>query len=726
MNTEQTICHTPRPLNLAVGVFCVLALWSWLGLPVMGMESPQLDAPRVTEAPKIDGVLDDAVWREAVVVDGLTQQFPVPESEPTERTVIRICYDDRHLYIAFRCYDSEPDKINASIMDRDRSVGPDDYAFVLLDPFNTGREGYYFRLNAVGAKGDGRVTPRRSSAQMDWDTIWDGAAQLDEKGWTAEMAIPFRSVSFDPDADAWRVNFGRWIPRKQERNRWAAAVLNRSWLKLEDAGHLNGLTRLQRGLGLEVRPYAVGRWADGRLGDGTEFDAGGDVFYQVTPSLTATLTLNTDFAETEVDNRQVNLSRFPLFFPEKRAFFLEGLEFFEFGDRSSSLLPFHSRMIGLSARREKVDLRAGVKVVGRQGPLGIGLFGSALGEAPGLEGDEVFATRLSYDVLEESRVGGIFTHGDPRGNGANWVTGLDFTYKNSNFVEDNLLNVDVYELMSSDAGNQAHAFGVDVSYPNDPLRLALDIKHIDDAFRPGMGFVRRPGTRQYYASGRYRWYPAKAAKLRRFSVFGDVSTVTDLDNRVQSQELEGPGLLFENPRGDELFLYPELNREVLTAPFEITDGVMIPTGDYRFSEFIAGIETTSARPVSVELRARYGGYWNGTRFRGDVEVAWRASKYFGLSADWQWNDIDLPGGHFDVSILSSGFRVTPNPRFSWSTTVQFDNVSDEIGINSRVRYIVRPGNDIYVVFNKAMEIDRDTFRSLATDTVAKVGLTFRF
>ncbi len=687
---------------------------------------PALEAARVSEAPKIDGVLDDPVWEQAAVVDGLTQQFPKPQSPPTEKTIIRVCFDDRQLYIAFQCLDSEPDKINASVLQRDQRISPDDFAYVLLDPFLTGREGYYFRLNSLGSRGDGRVTPQSSRVQMDWDTIWEGAGSLQKDGWSCEFAIPFRSLNFDPNASQWGINFGRWIPRKQERNRWTAAVLNRSWMKLEDAGHLTGLTDLKRGLGLELKPYTVGRWQEGRAGDGIELEAGGDVFYQVTPSLTATVTVNTDFAETEVDNRQVNLSRFPLFFPEKRAFFLEGSEFFEFGDRSTSALPFHSRNIGLSARRELVDVITGVKVVGREGPWGIGLLGVALDDAPGLDSDEVVATRMTYDVLDDSRVGGIFTYGDPRGNQQNWVTGIDFAYKNRNFIGDNLLNVDVHELMSTDPGQQAHAFGIDITYPNEPLRLFLDLKQIDQDFRPGAGFVRRPGTRQYYGGGRWRQYPEQYDWLRLYSIYWSGYVATELDNQVQTEEWEGPGLHLENPRGDEFFIQPEFAREVIDSDFEITEGVVIPAGDYRFGHVLAGFETTSARPVSVEVFGRYGSYWNGTRFRGDVEISWRASKYFGLDLDWRWSDIQLPTGHFDVSIFSLGYRVTPNPNLAWNTVVQFDNVSDEIGVNSRIRYIMKPGNDLFLVFNKSLEYERAQLRSLATETIAKVGLTFRF
>ena len=335
---------------LALGV-ALLATVGTLGAQTV----PSLDAVRISpeEAPEIDGDLSDAAWEKAALISGLTQQYPVEQAPATERTEIRLCYDERNLYVAFRCFDSDPAGINASIMQRDQSVGSDDYVAILLDPFETGREGFYFRLNANGAKGDGRITELSTRVQMDWDAIWEGDGRRNAEGWAVEFAIPFRSLSFPKESKSWRINFNRWLPRKQERNRWSGAYLSRRFTKLEDAGILTGLSDMKRGLGVDVKPYALGQWNTGEAPQGSNSEFGGDIFWQITPSLTSTLTINTDFAEAEVDDRVVNLTRFPLFFPEKRDFFLEGSEYFEFGPFSTSLRAFHSRTIGLSSDREK-------------------------------------------------------------------------------------------------------------------------------------------------------------------------------------------------------------------------------------------------------------------------------------------------------------------------------------------------------------------------------------
>ena len=693
---------------------------------------PRIDAPRVEVAPKIDGVLDDPVWLEAKMVSDFTQRDPVPEARPTEDTEVRICYDARHLYIGFRCFDSDAKRISAKIMKRDENVGPDDYVFVLLDPYQTERDGLYFRLNPLGGKGEGRISSQTSKAQMEWDTVWEGDARIDDEGWTAEMAIPFRSLTFDPNSKEWGINFGRKIARKQEQIRWTAATRNRGFLKLEDAGVLAGLQDMEQGFGLEVRPYALSRWADGGSdggsGDGFGWEAGADVFYQITPSLASTFTINTDFAETEVDERRVNLTRFPLFFPEKRDFFLEGSNFFEFGPASGSLRPFHSRTLGLSEESEKVPIVGGLKVTGREGPVGIGVLGVALDDAVGLQRDEVYAGRVTVDVMEESRIGGIFTYGDPQGDDENWVAGLDFDYKNSNVLGDNELTVKAYELMSDDTATdeQAHAFGINAVYPNRPVYARLDIRQIDGDFRPAMGFVRRPGTRRVQGFVQYETLTPESGWMREWELEFETQWTMDLDNRLLSSEYTLPIAAIELNTGDEFFLFPSFVEETLDEDFEISDGVTIVPGEYGFFQGGMGIDTDRSRPVSIDASVKWGEFYDGERLRLSLEAEWRASKFWGLEAGGDYFDIDLPAGDFEVTVGYAGLRITPSPRLTWTTLAQYDTVSSELGINSRLRWIVNSGNDVFLVYNQSVENDVRSFRSIGSEAVAKLGWTVRF
>ena len=717
--------------------FCRVVSATILFFVAIGIPSKKIGAAEqigavkidLEEKPDIDGDLSDPVWKKAAVIQNLTQMYPNELSAPSEKTEIRICFDSRNFYFSFKCWDRAPEKINASVMQRDQTVGPDDYIYILLDPYQTGREGFYFRLNANGAKGDGKVTGFSSRPNMDWDAVWDGDGKITEDGWTAEFAIPFRSISFDKSNSNWGANFGRWIPRYQERSRWSGAYRHRRFIGFEDQGTISGMTGIEQGLGVDFKPYALGRRLSGNRGDGFDSDYGDDVFWQVTPNLTTTLTWNTDFAETEVDDRVVNLTRFPLFFPEKRDFFLEGQEYFEFGPFSSSLRPFHSRTIGISDTREKVDIVGGAKVTGRVGKIGVGMIGTQMGTTTTLEDDQVGAARFTYDVLEESRIGTFFSFGDARENAENWVAGFDFDFKSSHWRgSDDQLNFKVYELISNDDADQmAHAFGANLVFPNEPFYFRADVRQIDEDFEPGLGFVRRPGTRRGQALAQYEFYPESIDWLREWSVEVNGEVVTNLENQIESSEFTPIELGADFENGDEIFFFPEINREVLFEPFEITDDVTIPVGDYGFHRLVGGFETSSQRPVSIEVAGNIGNFYNGDRWGLEGEIEWRQSKYFGVEVGADFDVIDLEGGEFEVLVGSAGFRVTPNPKLSWNTLVQWDSVTNNIGLNSRLRYIVAPGNETFLVVNQGYNFttERD-FNRTGAETIAKVGWTFRY
>ena len=700
-------------------------------LPALGEAVESLRSLPIDEedAPEIDGDLSDPIWERVPLIENLTQMYPVGQSAPSEKTEIRICHDPRNLYVSFRCFDRNPEEVNASIMQRDQSVGPDDYVFILLDPYQTGREGFYFRLNANGAMGDGKVSGSSNNPNMDWDAIWDGGGNMTEEGWSVEFSIPFRSLSFDPSRDNWNANFGRWLPRLQERNRWSGADRQRRFLKLEDAGVISGLSDLQRGRGIDLKPYFLTHYQSNLIREGTYQEYGADVFWQVTPNLTTTLTWNTDFAETEVDDRVVNLTRFPIFFPEKRDFFLEGQEYFEFGPVSSSLRPFHSRTIGLSSDLEQVDIDSGAKVTGRVGKVGIGMLATQLGETADLLEDEVGVLRLTHDIGAESRVGTFFSYGNPRANVQNFVAGVDFDFKNSHFSDGtDQVELKVFELMSRDENYEiAHAFGAELRYPNEPISYRLSARQVDELFDPALGFVKRPGTRRIVAAVEKEYYPDSIEWLREISVETSGFAYTNLDNDIETAEVSPVEVQLELESGDEFYISPEWNREVLFEPFGITDAVTIPEGIYDFTRLVAGFETSNHRPVSVELFGRTGTFYDGSRHGFGSELEWRASKHFGFETEIDFSTIDLPGGEFEVLVGSTGFRYTPNPRVSWNTIAQWDSVSNQVGLNSRVRYIINSGSDIFLVFNQGfLYTDRQSFRQDSTAVTAKLGWTFRW
>jgi len=703
--------------------------WGMGAAVIFGEDAPRLHIYSTETPPIIDGKLDDACWKKAQPAGDFIQRNP-DEGEPaTEKTEVRVCFDAENLYISFRSLDSQIKQINRSVMQRDARVGSDDFVFVVLDTFRRAKEGYYFRINANGALGEGKIDPRQNAPRMEWDALWDGASHIDAEGWSAEMVIPFRSLSFDPEHMNWGINFGRFIPRRQEQMRWTATSRNRGFFKLEDAGVLVGLKEVKKGIGIDVKPYLAARWRDQKregkgISEGYDFEPGGDVFYQITPNLTATLTINTDFAEAEVDERRVNLTRFPLFFPEQRDFFLEGAEYFEFGGQRKSPLAFHSRTVGLSANGEKVDIQAGAKMTGRIGKFGIGLLGVGLDSRGPLDKDQAYSGRLTYDVLAESQVGMIGSYGDPRANGTNALGGVDFLYKNSNWIGDNSLEIYLWLMGSEDNGKRGDSYGVRFDYSNTPLSFTFELENIDEAFRPAMGFVQRDGG-VIRAFSRYRFFP-DSTWFQEVDVGLGAHLFTTPDGDIETERLSPPWISFETPAGDEFFIWPDLLREVLFKDFEIHEGIAIPPGDYTTRRLYFGFESSSARPLELDLGFGLGEFFSGHRTQAMADVIWRASRFFSLRLGGTYNDVNLKEGDFETVVGSLGIRITPNKRLSWDSIVQYDNISDQIGVNSRIRYIVKPGSDIYLVVNQGFDIEDGSFQQFSSEIVAKAGWTFRF
>ena len=390
-------------------------------------------AVKVPKGPVVDGRLDDPVWDLAEDGGPLIQSDPDEGAQATERTEFRIVYDDRAIYVGVWCYDREPSKIVAREMARDRRIFSDDWIIIIFDTFLDRRNGYQFATNPNGARTDALIT-NNTGRNESWDTIWESRVTIDDEGWKAEVAIPFRSLSFDPDAVAWGFNIHRRVKRIGETNRWSGARRHLRSYTISEAGLLVGLEGLRQGVGLDVVPYVLSKLRDERrAGDtDTEFTGGFDARYRVTPNLTASLSYNTDFAETEVDARQINLTRFPLFFPEKRDFFLEDAGIFRFGGLGSSssgrLLPFFSRRVGLSDDGDVVPTLVAGKVTGRVNDYNLGVLDAVLDEHTGLSVKNACVTRVSRNVFDRSSVGMILTHGDPNSDNENLMAGGDFGY----------------------------------------------------------------------------------------------------------------------------------------------------------------------------------------------------------------------------------------------------------------------------------------------------------
>ena len=698
---------------------------------------------RVELPPTIDGRLDEVVWEEADVITDFHQIRPGDGAEPSELTEVYLLYDDDALYIGARMYDSEPERIAAPTVRHGQGLGSDDRLVVILDPFNTRRGGYRFETNVNGVRHDA-LYESVNSFQSEWTVIWDVAASIFENGWTAELEIPFKTLPFDPAIDTWGFNFGRGIRRRGEEIAWVSR--NRSY-NPSILGLATGFEGLDQGRGLDIVPSVSinHQKAFSPSMTDSKLEPSLDVFYRLTPSLNASWTLNTDFSATEVDDRQVNLTRFNLFFPEKRDFFLNDADLFEFGgiggggfrgtNRASSGSddnngrPFFSRRMGLSPSGTPVDLKYGGKLSGRLGRWNIGALAIRQDEFESVNASNVFVGRVSANVLAESSVGIVLTHGDPNSNRDNSLFGLDFHYLNTRLPGGRVLEADAWFQRSDTEGldGEDSAFGLGIKMPNNSgWRGGFNIKELESNFNPALGFVSRSGIRDTTVDVGYTHFTGGGFLQSVFSGI-DAQRIAFLDGGLQSEVILGRLFEIRSNTGERFEAHYSITKEVVTKPFTIGE-VVVPPGRYSFGEKVLSIRSGGQRTFSGGLTYRSGNFFNGTRTNIDGTLSWRQSRTFGLTLRYDWNDIALPQGDFITRLMRLTTEVNFSSTLYWVNLIQYDNVSEVFGVNARLHWIPRAGQEALIVLNHTLQ-DRDkdnSFRSELADLSVKLSYTFRF
>ncbi|HEY5667128.1 MAG TPA: sugar-binding protein [Gammaproteobacteria bacterium] len=709
---------------------------------IRGAQQKSVQVVRASTPPVIDGVLDEAVWQTAAMVDDLHEIEPVEYAEPSEYTVVRVLFDDESLYVAARMYDDEPEQITARIMRHGQQVWGDDFFALVIDPFYDRRNGYRFVTNPNGVRQEG-LFQNVTDTEWEWQGIWYAAATVDDEGWTAEIRIPLKTISFDPDGDTWGINFRRGIGRRDERIGWVSR--NRQ-TGPSTAGIAVGFEGLRQGMGLDIVPsiavterktFAAG--PDDTSVTTTDTEPSLDVFYKITPGLTSALTINTDFSATEVDDRQVNLTRFGLFFPEKRDFFLQDADIFEFGSLDNNGRPFFSRSVGLSAAGQPVDLEVGGKITGRVGRFNIGALTVRQDQSAGrgVDGNEVLfpkdnavVARVSANILEESAIGLIATEGNPTDSRDNSVQGIDFAFRNTRLPGNRSMAVTAWAQQSDTEGLRGddRAYGFRVDSPNEEgWQGDLAFTHIEENFNPGLGFVNNEGIEQINYNTMHVWRRSGLLRMIRTGVDFEKSDYID-DGGLQSKRRTWRLFELESFLGDQLEIRHHWRDEVLIEDFEISDGVVLPVGAYSFRDLSIEFETASNRKLSGQFGYREGPFYGGDRVQTEFGVSWRPSRRFFASMSYEINDIDLPQGNFVTRLAQYRAEVAISPRLSWVTLVQYDNVSEIVGVNSRVHWFPEPGREAFVVINhNVQDLDRDnTFHSIEADVSIKYNYTFRF
>jgi hypothetical protein len=720
-----------------------------LSLCTEAQEDPwHRSVPMASAPPRIDGVLSPEEWQGAAVIADFRQTEPLEGGSPSEETRFYLLVDREHLFIGIDCRDREADRIRASQITRDAVLDPDDRIEVILDTFLDRRNAYFFQIGPGGSKGDALIGNNGDFFLKDWDGIWEGRARVHEEGWSAEMAIPAKTLSLKPGLDSWGFNATRHIKRKNEVLQWASPSRRTRLFNIASAGSLDGLAVLDQGKGLDVVPFlsSAGRRNHRADDDTTRLEPGLDLRYRLSPSLTGSLTVNTDFAETEVDNRVVNLTRFPVFFPEKRDFFLEDAAIFAFGGLEEDLVPFFTRRIGLSGDGRPVPIRAGGKLTGRVGAWNLGVLDVATDDLVGVGGrgnlpaKNLAAIRVARNVLAESQVGALLTTGDPTSDGDNTLAGLDFLYRTRRFLGNRNLTFQTFALGTRDEPEDGaetatgHAVGARVDFPNDRWTGGLGYREVSADFRPDLGFTQRQGIRNAFGGGRFRPRPASPRwrGVRRFGFGTDLTVIwEEASGEVESADYTVVPLEVVWDSGDGLDLAVSANEERLFAPFEVFPGVVLPPDRYTFDRYQVNVDLADKRPVSGSLSWATGGFFSGDRDTYELTLALRLLAGLESEITFEHNDVRLPQGDFSTNLARLRVKADFSPEVSWITFLQWDDTSDTVGTNSRLRFILAPGRDLFLVVNRRLGT-RDPRRPgfvlspELTDVTLKAEYTLRF
>ena len=700
----------------------------------------------VNEEISIDGALDEPAWGRAPRIGELVQRIPVAGARPSERTQVTILRDQDNLYIGVMCYDSEPDRILRSQMARDAQLNPDDRLEIILDTFHDKTNAFYFATNPNGALVDGLVFANGETNE-DWDAIWIVKTQLSSEGWSAEFSIPFKSLSFPGGESVWGFNIARTVQRKLEESRWTGAQFQTQFFQVSEAGEISGLEGAEQGVGLDVRPFVAQRWIY-TAPDGNHVlrgKPGLDAFYNVTPSLRLTTTLNTDFGETEVDDRQINLTRFSIFFPEKRSFFLQDAGVFNFAttgidqpggvpSTGAEIFPFFSRRIGLISGQE-VPIDYGVKLTGRVGRTEVGVLNVGTRDNGPIDGANMIVARVRQNFWRQSYVGALVTVGDQARPEDASTLGMDlrlatadFLGKNRNFV------FNAWGLKTNNEGvdDKDAAFGFGAAYPNDRFQAQIQWREIQENFDPALGFVQRSNVRMLRLGGSFNPRPKRGFGVQQ--IFHDVfyTRFTRLDNGLlETEKFHITMFDWHLDSGDSIHSLFDLSPtyERLFEPFEISPGVVLPPGEYRFTPIGFFFTSAQKRRWQGSIGATVGNFWTGTAKSIRTGLRYQAPPVFTISFDTNQTFARLPQGNFIARIFSSNINYSVSPFLSFANLIQFDNRSGNLGLQSRIRWTLEPGNDFFFIFGQGWVQDISggyDFRQQDSRLATKLQYTFRF
>ena len=688
----------------------------------------RIPAVQVAQGPDVDGVLDDEVWAQAAVIDDFVQQEPNEGAAATERTEVRILYDTQTLYLAVRAYDSQPDAVVATEMRRDSNrILDEDNIQIILDTFMDSRSAYMFVTTPLGAQLDQQVANEGEGARFggatsnvnkDWDGVWGVSAHRTADGWVAEIAIPMVTLRFpEASTQSWGINLMRNIGRKNEQAFWAPIPRAYGITRVSMAGSLDNLQELNRGRDLRIKPFVTSgasRVSSAGVTD-NDFrgDAGLDVKYGITAGLNLDVTVNTDFAQAEVDDEQVNLTRFPLFYPEKRDFFLENSGQFNVGSVTSQnrlVDLFFTRRIGLYGRDSNVPIIAGARLTGKIGRNDLAIMDVQTESAFGVAGENFLVSRYSRNFLSRSRVGVLFINREETDGGLFWGRSAGSHYNRTYAVDFSLAPLPALSATGFIAKTQTEGLAggddlggyVNVTWLDQHWRLFGEYADFQDDFNPEVGYLPRTGikTSKIHLEGTPR---PGILGIRDMSPMWNVTYTTDQTNRLVSMRLHHMvGTRFNS--GANLTVWYNDYVERLDAPFSF-NGVPVAAGRYRFGEWYFNYSSNPATRFYYRLSYSPQEFYDGNRRDMSSSIGLRWSDRLSTEGSYQRNEVDLSAGSFDVNLASLrvDFALSPTMTVRAISQLTLTQVGGfepyQLGTSARFRWTYRPGSDIYLVYD---------------------------
>lgn len=691
---------------------------------------PSLAAGTLAGDLRLDGVMDEPAWQDAPAIETLTMSEPTPGARATGRTIVRVLAGRSALVFGIRCDDPDASAIVSYTKSRDASLQNEDYVKLALDTFRDGRSGYVFAVNPGGARYDALIEPGGEHENANWDGLWEAATSRDAAGWGVEIRVPVSTLAFRQGQREWNFNVQRRIQRLQEVARWSGWSRDYRVTQMTHAGSLTGLPEFDLGLGLTVRPAVAGGAGVPSRGAEAEgsLQPSLDVTQRLGANLLGSVTFNTDFAETEVDTRRTNFTRFPLFFPEKRTFFLEGADIFSFGlGLGTELLPYYSRRVGLVSGRE-VPIVAGGKINGRAGSTNLGAqivrAGSLDDVAPA---STLGIIRVKQNVLAESSVGVIASAGDPLGRRGSWLLGGDATYQTSRMNGDKNFLLGVWGIaMGRDGlGSDSSAFGVTLDYPNDLWDTVFKYWRIGQDFDPSLGFVARPGVHALTFNTEYKPRPEFWNIRQMFFEFRN-TLVTDLDGRWESYRVFTAPVNWRFETGDRVEFNWVPTGEHLARPFTVASGVVIPPGSYHWTRYRLEASTAAKRTLSAQVAWWFGGFYEGTLHQINWTGAWNPAPVCTIEFSGERATGRLDAGHFTATVAGTRVRLNLSPDLTVSSYVQYDSNSRSVGTNTRLRWTFRAVGDLFVIYNHNVRDYADRWQLDSNQLLVKFQYAFRY